>query len=287
MPFACRVLVHAVILLCILTMAKCIAVVTGSNQGIGREIARNLARDQHVILACRNPSAGVQACSEMTSEGLDVEFMRLDIADKTSIQNFASTVANKYPEGIDTLVNNAATAFKGSDPTPFSDQADPTFKTNLFGTIDLTEALLPLLKKSPRGAKIVNVASMAGHLKILAASPDKQKQFVEASSTAEVKALAQSFIEAVKDGTHAAKGWPNTCYGMSKLALISYTNMLSRREPSIQVNSCCPGYVATSMSSGRGTKTPAQGAVTPTMLAMLADKSVTGQFWSEGRSKDW
>ena len=70
-------------------------------------------------------------------------------------------------DSIDILVNNAAIAFKGSDPTPFAQQAWPTINTNYFGTLRLTEGLLPLIEKSTRSPRIVNVASSAGHLRIL------------------------------------------------------------------------------------------------------------------------
>jgi carbonyl reductase 1 len=73
---------------------------------------------------------------------------------------------------------------------------------------------------------------------------------------------------------------------MSKLFLIAYTKILAKENADLQINCCCPGYVATDMSSHRGTKTAQEGAVTPTLLATLIDPA-TGQFWSEGRQVVW
>lgn len=265
--------------------SKRVAVVTGANQGIGREIARNLASDFRVILACRNSDAGVAVETEMRTAGLDVKYMQLDIGELASIETFVSLLEQDCPV-VDVLVNNAAIAFKSSAPEPFRAQAEPSFRVNFFGTCDLTTAMLPLLRKS-QSAKIVNVASMAGHLRILNANPNLKRAFAEASSVADLNTLARSFVDDVKAGSHAARGFPNSCYGMSKLCLVAFTKIMAKLEPEMQVNCCCPGYVATSMSSFKGTKTPAEGAVTPTLLATLEDKGVTGQFWAEGREVEW
>ena len=109
-------------------------------------------------------------------------------------------------------VNNAATAFKGSDPTPFHQQARPTIMTNFFGLLEVTRALLPLLKQSD-DPRIVNVASQAGHLQIL---PSQQRKELFTSPTLTVpqlEGLMHEFVTDVEAGQHAAKGWPNTCYG--------------------------------------------------------------------------
>lgn len=260
--------------------------VTGANQGIGKMVARSLAgNDFRVILACRNSDAGRATEMEFKAEGLDVKFLQLDIGDSSSITNFVSLLEEECSV-VDVLVNNAAIAFKASDPTPFREQAEPSFHVNFFGTCDLTAAMLPLLRKS-LSAKIVNVASMAGHLRILNANPNLKRAYAEVGSLSDLNVLAHAFVDEVKAGSHAAKGYPSSCYGMSKLCLIAFSKIMAKLEPLIQVNCCCPGYVSTSMSSFKGTKTPAEGAITPTLLATLADKSVTGQFWSEGREVEW
>ncbi|EKX36642.1 hypothetical protein GUITHDRAFT_117185 [Guillardia theta CCMP2712] len=122
--------------------------------------------------------------------------------------------------------------------------------------------------------------------------------------------LTESFVEHVQKGDHSVHGWPNTCYGVSKSAVNAYTRILAREvkeegkgtekggqevlweeeelaERRILVNSCCPGYCATDMSSWGGTKTAAQGAETPVKLALLPDGSPTGEYWTEGHIVDW
>lgn len=269
-----------------LAMTLKIGVVTGANKGIGLEIAKKLgAAGVRTILACRDEALGSKAVEDLKSIGYDVEFRRLDISSSASIATFVEGVTRDYPS-IDILVNNAAIAFKGSDPTPFTKQASPTINVNFFGTVELTEHLLPLLKKST-GARIVNVASMAGHLKILPSKP-LWEMFTSSSLTVDtLKGLMSKFILDVEAGRHAAEGWPNTCYGMSKLGLIAYTKVLARLEPTVSVNCCCPGYCATDMSSHRGTSTAEQGARTPAMLALSLPSDQTGKFYSSEVEIQW
>lgn len=178
-----------------------------------------------------------------------------------------------------------------SDPTSFHDQAEPTIKTNFFGTLHLTTQLLPLLKASSSLSKtpsrIVNVASQAGLLRILRNSQFRYNQFTNPALTlSELESLMNEFITDVKSGNHESKGWPNTCYGMSKLGVIAMTKVLSKNEPNLLINCCCPGYCATDMSSHRGTRTAEEGARTPSFLA-VAPVTTTGKFYYDGREIDW
>lgn len=238
-----------------------------------------------VILACRDPSSGQLEADIMKAGGLDVEFRQCDISSTESIQAFADSITTDF-QRVDILVNNAAIAFKGSDPTPFCDQAEPTIHTNFFGTLECTTALLPLLRASP-SPRIVNVASMAGHLRILPTG-DRREEFSSPSLTLEsLVALMRSFVADVKAGVHQQNRWPNTCYGMSKLGVVAMTKILAREEPAITVNACCPGYCATDMSSHRGSRTAEHGARTPTFLAMLPDGGPSGKFFSDDIEIEW
>lgn len=141
-----------------MSVATRVCIVTGANKGIGYEIAKGLgARNFKVILACRNQQLGMEAKSKLAESGYDVELELLDIGDSTSITSFVNAVTSKYPK-IDVLINNAAIAFKAADPTPFNQQSRPTLKVNFFGTLELTEKMIPHLKKSDNPV-IVNVAS--------------------------------------------------------------------------------------------------------------------------------
>jgi carbonyl reductase 1 len=241
----------------------------------------------HTILGCRNELLGKQAVKNLQDQGLhDVEFRVLDISDQSSISTFAESVARDF-DHIDIFVNNAAIAFKNSDPTPFTQQARPTVQINFFGTLWLTEALLPLLMKS-NDARIVNVASQAGHLRILR-SEALQEEFTSADLTIEkLSQLMHEFVSDVERGEHDSRGWPNTCYGTSKLAVIALTRILSKMYPSILVNACCPGYCATDMSSHKGPRSPQQGAQTPVFLAITLPKGgVSGKFFYDNGEIAW
>lgn len=177
----------------------------------------------HTVLACRNIEHEGIALEHFKHLGLDAEFRILDISDRNSIAHFVHGIERDFGK-IDILVNNAAIAFKASDPTPFEQQARPTVHTNYFGTLWTTQALLPLLRKATN-PRIVNVASSAGHLRII---PSKQirDQFTSPDLTIDkLSALMEEFVEAVEAGKHAAEGWPNSCYGTSKLAVIALTQV--------------------------------------------------------------
>ena len=114
-------------------MALRIAVVTGSNQGIGKEVARKLLKDGcKTVLACRNLGSAEAAAEEMREEGLsEVECRELDISNRSSIENFVSGIERDHGH-IDILVNNAGTAFKAADPTPFEVRMAPFFHSTLY-----------------------------------------------------------------------------------------------------------------------------------------------------------
>jgi len=270
-----------------LAISKRIAIVTGGNKGIGLEIVRKLSEvsDIKTILAARSVELGTSAAQLF--EGSDVEFLQLDISSSESIIEFTDKIRQNYGR-CDILINNAAIAFKDSDPTPFRDQAEPTLHTNFFGTLELTSSLLPLLKQSPH-PRIVNIASQAGHLRIL---PTQRRKDFFTSDDLTIEDLCKSmreFVGSVKAGRHKEDEWPSTCYGTSKLAVIAYTRILARLEPTIKVNACCPGWCQTDMSSLTGYRTAAQGAETPVALALAleADDGPTGGFYYDGNLIKW
>lgn len=222
-----------------------VAIVTGSNKGIGYEIVKKIGAlgGIRTIIATRDTSRGEEAVFSLKKQGYDVDFIQLDISSSESIENFTITVKNRY-EKVDILVNNAAIAFKGSDSTPFEQQARPTIQTNFCGTLELTRSLLPLLKRS-ENPRIVNIASQAGHLRII---PDAIRRRFFTSSDLTMNKLEEAmneFVVDVESGRHTELGWPNTCYGTSKLGVIAMTKILARDEPEILVNCCCPGYCQT------------------------------------------
>ena len=116
-------------------------------------------------------------------------------------------------------MNNAATAYKNADPTPFAEQTE-RLRVDFHGTLD-TERLL-LFHPDAIDPRIVSVASMAGRLGQV--SPELQRKFSSPSlGLAELCWLVGQFESAVASGTHARQGWGKSNYGMSKLAVIAAT----------------------------------------------------------------
>ena len=183
-----------------------IAVVTGANKGIGYEIAKQLLTTcTVVVLACRNKELGEAAVKQLASP--KARFMQCDISDAASIAAFADTFSAEVG-ALDVLVNNAAIAFKGADPTPFEGQTGPTLRTNYKGTVALTERMLPLLEQSSNG-HLVNIASMAGRLGQVSA--ERQAQFTAPTLTTDgLTALADEFAADVAAGRHKANGRGNS-----------------------------------------------------------------------------
>uniref|UniRef100_A0A7S2V4A3 Uncharacterized protein n=1 Tax=Fibrocapsa japonica TaxID=94617 RepID=A0A7S2V4A3_9STRA len=273
---------------------KRIALVTGANKGVGFEIARKLGQEKNTlcIIGCRNEALGRAALSKLKDEGCNVGFVRIDLEERDSIDLAIEDIKDKYGS-CDVLINNAAVCF--NDPTlygkvahtPFEKQADITIRTNFFGTLALTESILPLLEKSP-SPRIINIASSAGRLSILP-SEERRKDFSsEELQIDELEGYMKEFLANVQDGSHAAKGWPNTGYGVSKVGIIAMSKVWSRENPKIMVNSVDPGYCRTDQNNNQGFIPPERGALTPFLLATLSnDTFFTGLHWYEEQAIDW
>jgi len=224
----------------------------------------------------------------------NVVFKKLDIDSPDSIAAFARTMREEHGR-VDVLVNNAGLAFKAKDPTPFRAQAGPTLKTNYWGTTGLIDVLTPLLRQSP-DPRIVNVASQSGRLAILNTDRSKQREVSSAVLTRQrLDEMVREFQRDVEAGTHAVKGWPNTCYGMSKLALIAFGRVFAAEEATqhsekpIWLASCCPGWCATDMSSHSGPRSAEHGARTPAWLALAGKEEGqrSGGFYQDEKEIAW
>ena len=275
-----------------------VALITGANKGIGKEIARKLAVGMPAvggsgfepglttILACRDEELGAAAASEIPGAVV----CRCDLTDSASIEATRAFVEREYGR-LDVLVNNAAVCYNdatlyGKVPyTPFEEQADITVRTNFFGSLEVTRALLPLLRKSS-SPRIINVASAAGRLRGSQALQDK---VTSPSLTVEaLEELMRTFVRDAEAGEHVANGWPNTCYGVSKLGLIALTRVLARDEPKIMVNAVDPGWCKTDQNLMQGPVSAERGATTPALLATLPDEQfLSGGLYLEEQEIKW
>lgn len=235
-------------------MDKRIAVVTGTNRGIGFEISRQLAKHEvHVLMTARNEEKGAVACLALQEEeGLDVRFHQLDVTDRQSIARLAAFVDKEYGR-LDILVNNAGVMLdpKGSkalasDVKTYRD----TMEVNVYGPLMLCQALVPLMRKRGYG-RIVNMASGLGQL--------------------------------------ADMGTGTPAYRVSKTALNVLTRMLAQelQGTNILVNSVCPGWVRTDMGGPDAPRTVAEGADTAVWLALLPDGGPTGGFFRDRQPIPW
>jgi NAD(P)-dependent dehydrogenase (short-subunit alcohol dehydrogenase family) len=224
--------------------------ITGANRGIGFETARQLAvRGFHVVLGARSEQHGQKALRELEGHG-KVSLLVVDVSDSRSIALAASQFA---PIGsLDVLINNAGIyPDEGvSILTIPREQMAATFQTNTFGPLEMTQAFLPYLKKSP-AARVINMSSGYGQLEGLSANV------------------------------------PSYC--LSKLALNGVTIMLAEalKEHGIAVNSMCPGWVRTDMGGSSAPRSVAEGAETAVWLAAEADQNLTGKFFRDRKAIDW
>lgn len=138
----------------------------------------------------------------------------------------------------------------------------------------------------------MNVSSSVGKLHKF--SDSLKSSFIAASQQTTPEAttkLMESFVKAVEAGKESQEGWPSAAYATSKAGCTSMTMAIARGEEAkgrgVLVNACCPGYVNTDMTKGRGVKTPDQGAKTPVKLALGDIGGQTGKFWSGEQVASW
>lgn len=146
---------------------KRIALVTGANKGIGLEIARQLAAaGVAVIIGSRDAGRGAAAVADLAAQGLAATDVKLDVTDQASVAAAAATIEASHGQ-LDILVNNAG-IFDFTDAAPSSASiltVRQVLETNLIGALAVTQAMLPLLRKSPAG-RIVNLSNSLGSLSV-------------------------------------------------------------------------------------------------------------------------
>jgi NAD(P)-dependent dehydrogenase (short-subunit alcohol dehydrogenase family) len=247
-----------------------IALVTGANKGIGRAVAEQLAAlDMTVLVGARNQRRGEEAAAALRAAGGDAHAITLDVTDQATVQAAAQEIEANFGR-LDVLVNNAGITgtAPGISPVDATDQIPSTvdlnmvrqvFETNVFGVIAVTNAMLPLLRRSP-APRVVNVSSHAASL-TLTSDPDGP-----------IAALL-----------------PSAAYYPSKSALSALTIQYAKElhKDGVLVNAAAPGYVDTDGNNHTGILTPTQGAAVPVRLATLDADGPTGGFFSEDGPLPW
>lgn len=240
---------------------KKVALITGANKGLGFETARQLGKQGiTVLIGARDETRGTEAEAKLRGENFDAHFVHLDVQDAATHKAAAQFVEEKFGK-LDILINNAGVAldYLGAGAGEVSlELVRRTFDTNFFGAIAVTQAFLPLVKKSDAG-RIVNVSSGLGSL---TQNSDPNWEYKD------VKPLA---------------------YNSSKTALNAFTIILADdlKDTKIKVNSADPGYTATDLNGNSGTKTVAQGASIITDLATLPEDGATGGYFDDQGVVPW
>ncbi|KFK36748.1 hypothetical protein AALP_AA4G164900 [Arabis alpina] len=275
--------------------SETVAVVTGANRGIGFEMVRQLAgHGLTVILTSRDENVGVEAAKILQEGGFNVDFHRLDILDSCSIQDFCKWIKEKYGF-IDVLINNAGVNYNigTNNSVEFSHMV---ISTNYYGTKNIINAMVPLMRHASSGARIVNVTSRLGRLKGRHSKLENEAvraklMDVESLTEETVDKTVSEFLIQVEEGTWESGGWPHsfTDYSVSKMAVNAYTRVLAKElseraeGKKIYANCFCPGWVKTAMTGYAGNISAEDGADTGVWLALLPDQAITGKFFAERR----
>ena len=239
------------------------ALITGANRGIGFETARQLAQKGiKVLVGARSEENGKEAEAKLKAEGLDAEFVLLDVDDAKTHASAAKYIEENYGK-LDILINNAAISLESSTgvvPQASETSADifrRTFDTNFFNTIAVTQTFVPLIKKSDAG-RIVFLSSGLGSLSLHS------------------------------DPNSPIYNYKIPAYDISKTALNGYVVHLAHelKDTPIKVNTAHPGSVVTDMNPN-GDIQVEEGAKTSVDLATLPADGYTGKFIHLGQELPW
>lgn len=241
-------------------MSKKVALITGANKGLGLETARQLGKLGYtVLIGARDAERGQSAANTLTGEGIDARFIHIDLEKSETFGPAVDQITAAYGV-LDVLVNNAGVNLDGGKkPSEVPIEAvRQTFEINVFSQIDLTQRLLPLLRKSEAG-RIVNVSSILGSL---ALNSDPKSQLGD---------------------------WRLLGYNASKTALNAFTALLSfeLKDTNIKVNSAHPGWVKTDLGGEAAPLGVEEGVETSVWLATLPADGPNGGYFHKQKPLPW
>lgn len=246
------------------TCAAPVALVTGAGRGIGFEVTRGLSeRSMTVLLGARHMQRAEEQAAILRTHGASAHVVYLDVTKPAGIRAAATWISDRFGQ-LDVLVNNAGVVGDRGRQVPGQTDLEvvrEVFDTNVFGVIAVTEAMLPLLRRSAAG-RIVNLSSSVGSM------------------------------TRMTDPEHYFAGLPGSlAYAPSKAALNQITVQYAKqlRPDGILVNAADPGPCATDLTTGfRGlTRTAADGAAVVIHLATLGNDGPTGQYMRDTGTVPW
>lgn len=227
-----------------------IALVTGANRGIGKQVSIDLAKQGiYVLIGARNPSEAEDTLAAVKAVGKG-EIISLDVSKEQSISEALDTITGSFGK-LDILVNNAGIF---ADPGSFYDTTTEdlhrTLLVNLYGPFRLIQTFLPMMIQNNFG-RIVNVSSGMGQL------------------------------------SDMGGGYP--AYRISKTSINALTSLSSVEAvgKNIKINSVCPGWVKTDMGGASATRPVEKGAETIVWAATLPDSGPTGKFFRDKKEIGW
>jgi NAD(P)-dependent dehydrogenase (short-subunit alcohol dehydrogenase family) len=230
--------------------------ITGANKGLGLETARRLIAAGHTVyIGSRDAERGRRA-----AEQLGARTVRLDVTDDDSVEAAAKAV--QADGGLDVLINNAGIERRDADNNVIgaaeatADHMRQVFDTNVFGTVRVTHAFLPLLQRSPAPV-VVNVSS----------------------------GLAS--LTRVADAGTAAYAYPGVAYPASKAAVNMLTLQYAKAFPAMRINAVEPGFTKTDLNGNTGVQTVEEGAEIIVRMAQLGPDGPTGGYFDAAGPIPW
>lgn len=268
-----------------------VAVVTGSNKGIGFAIVKGLLKrfDGVVYLTSRDDGRGKAAVLKLNELGLKPEYHQLDVTDRESIIRLRDHIKERYG-GIDILINNAGVANTDALYSNSYEESKSIVDINYYSILTIEKLLFPLVRDNGR---ILNISSDCGHLSNVRNEDWIKRLSKKDLNENDINEFVNWYLEETKNGTfnlnNLAEG-TIPAYRISKVALSAKTILQQKElEPrNISVNSMHPGLVKTDMTQKIGFYDVDKAAEIPIYLVLDAPQSLKGAYvWYDGKVLDW